>query len=47
MCDRVIINDKVVKWIKNRVKTKYPNDISMVLLYGSYINGTANPKSDV
>ena len=41
------INDKVVSWIENRVRTKYNDDISMVLLYGSYINGTANSRSDV
>lgn len=41
------VNDKVVSWIENRVRTKYNDDISMVLLYGSYINGTANRRSDV
>lgn len=33
--------------ITNKVKTEYADDISLVLLYGSYINGTANSKSDV
>lgn len=41
------INDKVVAWIINKVKTEYSNDISLVVVYGSYINGTANSKSDV
>lgn len=41
------INDKLVKWIVNKVSTEYANDISLVLIYGSYINGTANSKSDV
>lgn len=41
------INDKLVQWILNKVKTEYANDISLVLIYGSYINGTANHKSDV
>ena len=41
------INDKVVEWITNKVKTEYAEDVSLVLLYGSYINGTANCKSDV
>ncbi|CVI65947.1 hypothetical protein NDGK_00378 [Clostridiales bacterium CHKCI001] len=47
MDNRGLINDKVVQWVEHRVKTKYFNDISMVLLYGSYINGTANNSSDV
>lgn len=40
-------NDKLVRWIENKVKTTYPDDISMVLIYGSYVNGTANAMSDV
>ena len=47
MTKRKEINDKVVEWITNKVKTEYADDISLVLLYGSYINGTANNKSDV
>ena len=47
MTKRKEINDKVVEWITNKVKTEYADDISLVLLYGSYINGTANSKSDV
>jgi len=45
--ERKEINDKVVEWIINKVKTEYADDVSLVLLYGSYINGTANSKSDV
>jgi len=41
------INDRVVQWILNKVKTEYADDVSLVLIYGSYINGTANSKSDV
>ena len=41
------MNDHVVEWIVNRVKTEYSGDVSLVLLYGSYVNGTANEKSDV
>ncbi|MDE6220190.1 MAG: nucleotidyltransferase domain-containing protein [Lachnospiraceae bacterium] len=41
------INDNVVKWILNKVRTEYANDVSLVLIYGSYVNGTANSKSDV
>lgn len=47
MNKRKEINDKVVEWITNKVKTEYADDISLVLIYGSYINGTANSKSDV
>ena len=42
-----LINDKLVKWIEEKVKKEYADDISLVLLYGSYINGTANPRSDI
>ena len=41
------INDKVLNWIKNRVENEYAQDIALVLIYGSYVNGTANAKSDV
>lgn len=44
---RIEINNKIVDWIINKVKTEYADDISLVLIYGSYINGTANSKSDV
>lgn len=47
MVKRKEINDKIVTWIKNKVKTEYADDISVVLIYGSYINGSANSKSDV
>lgn len=47
MTNRQIINTKIADWIVNRVKTKYANDVSMVLIYGSFINGTANNKSDL
>lgn len=47
MTKRKEINDKVVEWIIHKVKTEYAEDVSLVLLYGSYINGTVNGKSDV
>lgn len=47
MTKRNEINEKVTAWIINKVKTEYADDVSLVLLYGSYINGTANSKSDV
>lgn len=47
MKNRKEINDRVVDWIIHKVKTEYADDISMVLIYGSYLNGTMNHKSDV
>lgn len=47
MEERKVLNEKIVTWIKNKVKTEYADDISLVLIYGSYLNGTANHKSDV
>ncbi|MDR2571350.1 MAG: nucleotidyltransferase domain-containing protein [Oscillospiraceae bacterium] len=40
-------NDKIVEIILNVVKEKYKDDVSLVCIYGSYVNGTANEKSDV
>lgn len=47
MKKRKEINDNLVKWIVNKVSTEYANDVSLVLIYGSYVNGTVNSKSDV
>lgn len=44
---RMNTNSRLVGWIVHKVKTEYPNDIALVLLYGSYINGSANSRSDV
>ena len=41
------INEKLVGWIAEKVKKEYPEDISAVVIYGSYVNGTAHAKSDV
>lgn len=41
------VNDKLIHWIAARVKNDYTEDIALILLYGSYVNGTANTKSDV
>lgn len=41
------VNEKLVEWIKKKVQTEYADDISLVVLYGSFINGTANSKSDI
>lgn len=40
-------NDRVVSWIADRARRRFSQDIELVLLYGSYVNGTANPLSDV
>ncbi|MBP3918016.1 MAG: hypothetical protein J6I50_02450 [Clostridia bacterium] len=47
MNKRKEINDKLVQWIVHKVSTEYADDVSLVLIYGSYVNGTANSKSDV
>lgn len=40
-------NDKILSWIKKTVTEKFADDISLVMIYGSYINGTANERSDI
>lgn len=44
---RKTINDKLVNWIKNTVEREFPEDISLVCIYGSWLNGTMNARSDV
>ncbi|NBJ94387.1 nucleotidyltransferase domain-containing protein [Parablautia muri] len=44
---KMTINDKIINWIADRVEHDYAEDIALILLYGSYVNGTANAKSDV
>nr|WP_317282075.1 nucleotidyltransferase domain-containing protein [uncultured Sellimonas sp.] len=41
------VNEKLVDWIRKKAETEYVDDIGIVALYGSFVNGTANPKSDV
>ena len=41
------INSRLVRWITEKVEREYAEDISLVLIYGSYVNGTANSRSDV
>ena len=45
MCSSV--NEKLIHWIKKKVLLEYSNDICLVVLYGSFTNGTAHAKSDV
>ena len=40
-------NDVVIEWVIKKIKTEYKDDVSLLLTYGSYENGTANPLSDV
>ncbi len=41
------INGRLVRWIAEKAEREYAEDISLVLIYGSYVNGTANSRSDV
>lgn len=40
-------NDMIVEWAVKRIEKEYKDDVSLLLTYGSYENGTANPLSDV
>lgn len=40
-------NDRLVHWLKETVEQRFAGQVALVCLYGSYINGTANPFSDV
>lgn len=42
-----IRNDKIIEWVINKIKSDYKEDVSLLVIYGSYINGTANHLSDV
>lgn len=39
--------DKIVRWIQETVERDYREDIALVLIYGSYVNGTTHRLSDV
>lgn len=41
------INDQLVQWIRSQVETDYPENISLVCVYGSWLSGTMNRLSDV
>lgn len=47
MIFEMTVNDKIINWIVNRAEKYYAEDIALILIYGSYVNGTANAKSDV
>jgi predicted nucleotidyltransferase len=40
-------NDEVLDILLSYIENRYKKDISLVCCYGSYVNGTANEKSDV
>ncbi len=40
-------NDMIAQWAARRAASEFHGAVSMVLTYGSYINGTANALSDV
>lgn len=40
-------NDRLVQWLEDIVRRQYAGKVALVCLYGSHINGTANPLSDV
>ncbi len=40
-------NDIIVRWAVTKIEREYKDDVSLLLMYGSYENGTANPLSDV
>lgn len=40
-------NDRIFDWAIKKVKLEYSEDISLLVVYGSYINGTEDPMSDV
>ncbi|MBP7110385.1 MAG: nucleotidyltransferase domain-containing protein [Firmicutes bacterium] len=40
-------NKQVLDWAVETVRTKYPDDIAILAVYGSYVNGTSHPLSDV
>ena len=41
------INKQLVGWIRERARTSFGGDISLVAIYGSHINGTDQEWSDV
>lgn len=47
MENRREINRRLVEWIKQKVKSEYAEDVSLVCIYGSYLSGTMNSLSDV
>jgi len=40
-------SEKIVRWIRETVARDYRDDVALVLLYGSFVNGTTHRLSDV
>ena len=40
-------NDRILDWVVKKVQLEYSKDICLLLVYGSYINGTTSSLSDV
>ncbi len=40
-------NDKVVKYVLEKINKEFKEDIELLVCYGSYVNGTENEMSDV
>lgn len=40
-------NDMIVQWVVDKIKKDFKDDVSLLLTYGSYEDGTSNPLSDV
>ena len=37
----------IIEWSIKKIEREYKDDVSLLLIYGSYENGTANGLSDV
>ena len=40
-------NERLMDWLSARAQRAYREDIALILAYGSAVNGTANPRSDL
>lgn len=40
-------NARVLDWVVNKVRADYPDDVCLLAVYGSYVNRTDGPMSDV
>lgn len=40
-------NDRILNWAINKVRLEYSRDVSLLVVYGSYVNTTADSMSDI